>query len=275
MRLTMLLLISLLITAHAGAQGVEVKLTPLTKQQQAKLLERRNQPGMVGSFGNFGSMLYAINNVVVHTDSERINATRLHSPFPKWYKPTWAEFFDSIARQTSSSWSYDEERGFWVFAEPAAALPYKVQLPEGWQAEDHGICVTYGVEDRPVASVYVLGHYSAAEGEESLFTRVRDEMAVRSASRIAPDLEVEAMDRVAVADCEALYFETDQTPDGSTWRQWVFVGGGHALSILSALPEDDEARLLADLHALVASVRVAEGNEDQEGAVGAGEVESR
>ena len=257
------LLLTLAIAAHAGAQGVEVKLEPLSEEQQAKLLARRTQGGMVGTFGNFGSMLYAINNVVVHSDNERVVSTRLHSPFPDWYKPTWAEFFDTMARQTSSSWSYDEDRAFWLFAEPAAALPYEVQLPEGSEAEGRGIGTHYTTEGKLLAAIYVLGHYSADEDEEELFVRVRDDVALRSASRFGGEAEVDAMERIVVADSEALFYETVNPHDGSNWRQWVFVSGGHAISILSSLNEEDEPRLLPDLRALIASIKVESDEEDR------------
>src|SRR6478672_9350754 len=102
----------LVIFSTAIAQGengaVQTKVTPLSADQQKALLSGRLRSGAVaGTFDSFTSLLYALNDVAMHTEDTEINNTKLNSPFPDFYKPTLSELFDTIALQTRSSWKYD------------------------------------------------------------------------------------------------------------------------------------------------------------------------
>jgi len=93
----------------------------LTPGEQASFLAKRTSGGMIGTFNGYCSLLYAVHEVAIHTASKEVNQTSLTSPFPDFYKPTWREIFDSVARQTKSSWKHDPKRDYWVFAKPASS----------------------------------------------------------------------------------------------------------------------------------------------------------
>jgi hypothetical protein len=242
-----------------GAPALTGQQNNLDEKQQATFLAQRTSGGISGTFDSVCSTIYAFKNVAIHTQSDRINQTTLHPASPRFYEPTWRELFDSIARQTKSTWKYDPARGYWVFAEPQKPLPYKLQLAAGWQPDDHGIEVVYRPPIAPVGmDIYWMGAYSAdiAKDAAALSERVRNELAVLFAKDFKKEITVKEMSVVAVGKADALYFQGFVPSNGITWRQWVLVSKGQAFAIVSAIKPEQEKKLLPDVQAMVNSFEV-------------------
>jgi hypothetical protein len=231
----------------------------LDEEQQAAFLAKRTSGGISGTFDSVCSTLYAFKGVAIHTESSHINQTALNPASPKFYEPTWRELFDSIARQTKSTWKYDPVRGYWVFAEPQKALPYKLQLAAGWQPDDHGIEMVYRPPIAPVGmDIYWMGAYSSDTAKEAaaLSERVRNELAVLFARDLKKEITVKEMSVVAVGKADALYFQGVVPSSGVTWRQWVLVSKGQAFAIVSAIKPEHEKKRLPDVQAMVNSFEI-------------------
>lgn len=245
-----------------GAPALTGQQKNLDEKQQAAFLAQRTSGAVSGTFDSYCSTLYAFKNVAIHTESSRINQTTLHPASPKFYQPTWRELFDSIARQTKSTWKYDPARGYWVFSEPQKPPTYKLQLAAGWQPEDRGIEVVYRPPIAPVGmDIYWMGAYSAdtAHDAAALSERVRNELAVLFARDFKKEITVKEMSIVAVGKADALYFQGFVPSSGITWRQWILVSKGQAFAIVSAIKPEQEKKLLPDVQAMVNSFEVIDG----------------
>ena len=212
----------------------------------------------MGSFGGYGSLLYAVNDVIIHSESKNVNKTALNSPFPEFYRPTWREVFDTVARQTKSSWTYDAARDYWVFAAPQQSPPFDIQLAKGWKAHDEGFYVGYQPVTAPVGmDVYMLGHYSAtnASDEEDLFSRVREAIALRFAKSFKKDVTTKEMTDVSIGDLRALHFKIAAPSTGIIWRQWIVVDSGSAFAIVSAIKPELESEIFPDVQKMVESFK--------------------
>src|SRR5689334_15957396 len=62
----------------------------LDLSEQKSFLSQRTSGGVIGTFDSYCSLLYAVYDVAIHTTDESINRTPLNSPFPDFYRPTWA-----------------------------------------------------------------------------------------------------------------------------------------------------------------------------------------
>ena len=194
--------------------------------------------------------------MAIHTDDPEIGEANLHSPFPDFYKPTWREEFDTIAEQTGSSWKYDPNRDYWVFAKPKSPKPFAVTIADNWSANHRGIYVSY----QPVSSfpngmdVYYYGSFSADDRKEEaiLWERVRNSWAIGFASQLKKDISISEMQKVKLAGVEALYFEAPAPYNGVIWRQWAFVKEGKAFVIVSTV-KPEQLLLFVDLQAMVNS----------------------
>lgn len=255
--LTVLLFALVFFPSASYAQSTEQ--TSLTEAQQKAFLSERLPSGAVsGSFGSYGSMLYAVADVSIHTDDKAIGAAVLNSPFPAFYRPTWKELFDTIAVQTQSSWKYDAKRDYWVFAKPSAAKPYSVTLADKWTSTERGIYVGYKPATFPVGmDIYYYGVYTAdaAKDEAALWEKIRDSWALGFASKLKKNVSVSEMQKVTIAGVEALYFQAPAPRNNVIWRQWAFVKDGHAFVIVSTLLAEDK-QLIADVEAMVKSFRL-------------------
>jgi len=248
--------------AKPAPRGVVIQRKHLSNEEQTALLAQRTSSGMMfGSFGGYASLLYAAMDVCIHAGSEEIAKTPLQSPFPEFYKPTWAELFDSIARQTRSSWSYDPKTDFWTFGRPGQPLPFTIEMARDWKADDRGSYVCYQPKVAPVGmDIYVMGNYSASnEGErQALFNKVRDDIALRFAKTFKKEMTTDGMTKTKVSNSEALYFTLAVPETGIIWRQWVIVESGKAFCIVSAIKPEQEKDILPDVEAMVKSFRIVQ-----------------
>ena len=223
----------------------------------------------MGDFGSYSSLLYAVNDVVIQSKSEAVNKTTLNSPFPDFYRPTWREVFDTIARQTKSSWKYDAARDSWVFTIPQQPLPFEIQIAKGWKAHDEGFYVGYQPVIAPVGmDVYMLGHYSATNTNEEaeLFIRVREAIALRFARSFKKDVSAKEMTEVSMNGLMALHFKVATPSTGIIWRQWIVVHSGLAFAIVSAIKPEHDKDICPDVQNMVESFKVLKGKTGSDGA---------
>ncbi len=226
---------------------------PLTAEQQKAQLDSRHAwlDPLKPTFGKFCEHAYTFADVNIISEVPKIGKVEVINPFPESYKPTWREMFDTLARQTQTSWSYSDKDTAWVFAKPALATPFKFDLAKEWKQEDRGLYVFCKPPDAPVGmDIYQLGSYSFEKDADKEMLKIRDEIALRFLSRINPDIKVDDMKKVTIDGAEAVHVETPAPKEGVTWRQWVFVKDGRAYAIVSALDNDKEA-LVKDVKATV------------------------
>jgi len=240
-----------------GALAAERK--GLTAEQQEAFLDKRTSGSIIGGFNSYCSLLYAVDDVAIHTESQEINQSRLSSPFPKFYRPTWREKFGTIARQTKSSLKYDAKNDFWVFGAPPEPPGFEITLLNTWEAKDRGLYFGYKPPSAPVGmDIYVMGHYSATNkaDEAALFSQVREAIAIQFASNFKKDITVKEMKEVAIGKVTALHYEV-KAPTGIMWRQWVVVDSGKAFTIVSAIKPELDKEILPDVLKMVESFRVS------------------
>lgn len=256
-----ILIMAVVFASLLSCLGGPPKRTPLTPEQQKAFLSKRTTGRMMGTFNSFASLLYAVNDVAIHTESQTVNQTELNSPFPDFYRATWEEMFDTMARQTGSSWKYDASQDFWVFTPPVMALPYDIQIAKGWTSHDEGMYTGYQPPKAPVGlDIYMLGHYSStnAGGEAELFTKIRETLALRLAKSFKADIKVGDMTEVPVGGVKALHFK-GTGPTGVVWRQWVLVDSGKAFAIVSAIKPELDKEIYPDVEQMVKSFKVKAG----------------
>jgi len=225
-------------------------------EQKALLATRLEKSPIQGNFGSFGSLLFAFYDLAIHTDYKDVGAIKLGSPFPTDYQPTWKEVFDSVAIQTRTNWSYDAKRNYWLFTPAENTAAFTLKIADGWTSRNEGIFIGYKPPTFPVGmDVYQLGGYSGADSkkEAELFSRVRENLALRFAKGFNPNVKAKDMQIVKVNDADALYFEADiPRREGAIWRQWVFVKNGKAFAIVSSLMKKD-TKLFEDVQLMVKS----------------------
>lgn len=229
----------------------------LTQAEQEKMLSSRAPTSQFGgTFSSYGSLLFAVSKIAIHTENDVIGSSKLGSPFPVFYFPTWREIFDSIAQQTKSKWKYDSSRNYWVFSEGSMPDNYSISLANGWKFRDNGIYIGYTPPTYPVGmDIYRMGSYSSddANEETELFERVRDTFAVRFASSFKKSISVKDMKTEQIDSVTALYFEANSPVRKNVfWRQWVLVSKGKAFVIVSTLDKTDK-KLLEDVKGMVKS----------------------
>jgi hypothetical protein len=229
----------------AGSTGKEAKPVLLTAEGQKALLAKRAPGGMAGSFNSYASLLYAMDGAILHTDDEEIGKASLSSPFPEFYKPTRAEFFNAIARQTSSSWSYDEKRAFWVFAKPALPMPFKITLAKDWESAERGNYLFCKPPTAPIGmDIYVMAEYSSTPVDPALPAKMREACAMMFATNFKKDVTAKDMSLAKVGTYEALHFKSPTPRPGTTWRQWAIAENGRAFVIVSAMDDANEKEVL-------------------------------
>jgi hypothetical protein len=228
-------------------------------EQKALLSERLEKSPIQGTFSSFGNLLFALNDLAIHTDFKEIGGVKLGSPFPDDYKPTWKEVFDTVAIQTQTTWNYDAKRNYWVFTPAQNSSIYSINLANGWTAHNEGIYVGYVPPTFPVGmDIYQLGSYSAEKPKEEakLLEKVREDLALRFAKGFDPNIKAKDMQTVKVNDTDALYFESAVPKrEEIIWRQWVFIKNGKAFAIVSSLMKKD-TKLFEDVQTMIKSFQV-------------------
>lgn len=233
------------------------ELPILSEKQQEEFLAGRTSGSMLGKFDSFASLIYVAANVVMYPESESVAHTELISPFPKFYKPTWAELFDEVARQTNTHWQYAKEHDYWVFSYPPLDLPYTIELAKGWRQERRGNYVSYIPSIAPVGmDIYIMGQYSMGKDlPNDLFLKIREHVALLFAHNFNKTASIDDMKRVNIGDSEALFYYVTVPETGIIWRQWVFIENGFCFAIVSALDPKNEGKLFPEVDAMIKSFR--------------------
>jgi len=233
----------------------EIKL--LSPEEQEAVLERRTTGAITGVFTSYADLLCGVSDVLIAADEQEILETKIQAVFEENYRPTFRELFDSIGRQTRSSWSYSVKRKAWFFSKPAPPLPFSMPAAEKWNVEDRGLTVLYKAPGLPVGlEVYVLGRYSADNAEEAaaLARGARDACALNFSRIIKKDARLEDMSKTTLAKNEALYFEFPAPRAGHIWRQWAVATRENRIFVLvSVIPRERDEELLPQIKQMLAS----------------------
>ncbi len=232
----------------------------LTAEDQLKILNSRaNTATMLGSFYEFNNALACMHEPFLMTTSVEVSKTPLQTVHVADYKPTQAELFESMARQTGTSIKYNPTFvSKWISAPPAMPLPFSITVAEGWKLEDRGLYAAYIPQLQPFGlDIYMFGRYSGLSAEKT--REVRNANAIRFAKQFDQTIKPESMKELKVGDCDALYYETTppHRPDGR-WRQWSLVKNGEAFVIVSAIQDKNASVLVPQVQNMVASFHVSE-----------------
>lgn len=239
-----------------GQEGRKV-IWNLTTEEQNKILKARGKTAsMIGSFYEFNNLLYCAHEPFIMTTSVEASKTPLQGVHIKDYKPTNAELFETMARQTQTSLKYDPTfLSKWIAVPPAMPLPYSVKVAPDWTSEDRGMYVGYHPKIQPVGmDIYMLGRYSDLPAER--VKSVLEENAMGFAKMLDKSASINAMKELKVDDCDALYFETNTPRPGCKWRQWSLYKNGQAFLIVSTIDGANESKLLPEVQSMVASFHV-------------------
>ena len=227
---------------------------------QNDFLAKRTSASMIGSFKGFASLLYAAQNVVIHTESPEIRSAQLQSLMPEFYKPTWRELFDAIARKTQSEWRYHSKNNYWEFYKPQKPKThYTLEIAQGWKPDNRGDYICYQPTIAPVGmDIYIMGTYSSdnPEGANELSKKVKDSFAIMFAKHFKDDVTPADMKDVTVNNYRALHFEI-KSEKGIIWRQWVIVEAGKAFVIVSAIKPEHDAQLYPDVQKMIGSFTIS------------------
>jgi hypothetical protein len=249
----------LLLGLIQGVFGQAGKWTNMSAAMQEEFLSQRLPSGAItGTFDAFASMMFAMGVVILHTNDAQVNATELHSPFPDFYQPTKRELLDTIALQTSSSWTYDPKTGYFVFAKPAIKKPFTITLADQWTTKDMGIYVGYRPPTFPSGmDVYYYGNYSSDDPKQAaaLWQKIRNIWAINFGSNFKRTVTLAEMQTVKVDGVDALYFQTPAPNPKLMFREWALVKNGRAFVIISVLPVSDK-QSVADVETMVGSFHV-------------------
>jgi len=241
----------------ASASEIKIDRKGLSPEEQSKFLQSRGPGSMLGNLGSFASLLYAAEDILVGSSNAQVLQRPLHTSYPSRaiYEPTRAEFFDTIARQTSSHYTYMAENDSWIFDEPAMPLPFTIKTAPGWKAEDRGQYVAYIPEVAPVGmDIYMMGRYSEMTPETK--SKVEDFMAMAFTQVLPKKLTTADMKRVEVDGVQALYYECPGKVPDMRWRQWAFIKNGQGYVIVSAFKTDVAHKIVPDVDNMVKSFHV-------------------
>jgi hypothetical protein len=263
--------------SETGKQSVRIQ--PLTKDQQANLLNERLVGGMGNSFRQFSNQFLAMSRINLSygvglmTPSQEIADMELQTVFPGFYKPTLREYLDVIALQTKSQWKYyptskyfhsEVESGpvkdlaIFEFTKTDRTKPFRVTLPKGWRSIDKGNWMMYVPPVFPLGvDIHELGSFSSDDNTDNgLLKRVPREVSLEWAKRAKDVVDPKEIKPAKVGSYDALYFETMMPlRDGSTvrWRQWVFMVENKCYCAVSTIFPQFEERIFPDVQSVLAS----------------------
>jgi hypothetical protein len=239
------------------APDVKIERTGLSVAEQAKFLQTRGPGSMLGRLSNFASLLYAAENILIGSSSKEVLEKPLHTAYPSRsiYEPTRAEFFDTIARQTGTTYQYMVENDSWIFNPPAMPLPFNIDICQGWKTEDRGQYVAYIPQIAPVGmDIYMMGRYSDLQPEQKV--KIEDFMAMACSQALPEAVTVADMKRVSLDGVEALYYECPGRVKDMHWRQWAFIKNGQGYLIVSAFKTENKDKITADVDRMLKSFHV-------------------
>lgn len=245
--------------SEAGNKNRKILWNLSTEEQDKLLRSRIKSSSMMGTFYEFNNNLYAMREPFLMTTSVAASNVRLTTAHARDYCPTFAELFESMARQTKTSVKYDPTfLSKWIAIPPAMSLPYTLTLADGWRAEDRGMYVAYIPELQPVGmDVYMFGRYSGVSNAQ--IREFRKAKALLFARFIDEKARVSQMKEVKVDGVDALYFETVSTKrPGNQWRQWSFIKNGQAFLIVSSIDGENADKLVPEVKAMVDSFHVVD-----------------
>lgn len=233
----------------------------LTEEEQNTFLATRTAGSLADTFKLFCEFCWLENDVFIYSDIEGIGEIALPPVYPRTYRPTWRELFNTVARITHSSWHYDPQRRGWIFGPEPQPLPFTISRAADWQVEDRGQYVFYRPPQAPVGmDVYMLGEYSPDKGQTmaNISRDFRECNALLFIGEAFPDLEASDMQRVTIGGMEALYFTTHVKKSDTVWRQWSLAENGRSFLIVSAIKSDIERSILPAVEAMVQSFRMVD-----------------
>jgi hypothetical protein len=270
-------------TPAKADKGPAVTIKPLTKEQQEQLLGTRLEGGMDFSFSQFANMFLVSSRIQIGhgiglmTSTKEIAETKLQSPFPSFYSPTLREFLDAIALQTFAEWKYDptskylhsevEDKTPWEglaifeFTTKKRERPFEVTLADGWKSIDKGNWLMLVPPSFPVGlDIYEMGSYSSDDKakEKDLLNKVRTEVALEWAQRVAENVDRERLKPAKVGPYEALSFEAmvpSQLNKELRWRQWVFMAENKCYFVVSTILPDLDDKIFPDVQKMLTSFR--------------------
>lgn len=258
------------------------ELVPWTDERLAELLSGRIDGGIGGSFSSFAKQFLVMSRlqigpgVGIMTASREVSQTELQPVFPEFYHPTLRELFETVALQSKSEWKYDPTGKFFNSNVPGAVAdlalfefapakrekPYEVTLADGWKSQDQGHWLMLIPPDFPVGlDIYEVGTYSTEEkdDEAKLYAKVRTEVALQWATRVAEDVTEEKLSPAKVGAYDALYFEAmipSQLGKEIRWRQWVFMVGNRCFFVVSTILPDLEKNIYPDVEEMLTTFRM-------------------
>jgi len=209
------------------------------------------------TFEEWAKSLKGAGIVSIRSGNTRIKKAKSEPLVDSAHKLTFAETFETMARQTKSTLRYDSNSHQWVFEEPQMPLPYSISIADGWKMDDRGYYVAYIPNVAPVGmDIYMMGRFVGLNDQQ--LKDIRDEQALVWADKIHNCITVNDMTKTTVDGAEALYFKTKATVEGRQWRQWAFVKNGQSFVIVSTVDDKNEATLIPDVEKMVQSFHVVE-----------------
>jgi hypothetical protein len=258
--LLILIIVALVAPAVSSAEPESETKTPkkqLSSEQQVQFLHAKAPTIHGETFADFADALTESGLAPVFTSSAKVKKIRLHPIWPESYRPTFAELFEAIARQTGTTMKYDNASNRWAFDPPAMPLPYSLTLAKGWRTEDRGDYTAYIPSVAPVGmDIYMIGRYQNLS--DAQVKQLNAEHALKFADMIRSGATTDDMKSATVDGCEALTFVSKAPMAGRQWRQWAFFKSGEAFVIVSTYDDANTSKIVADVDSMVASFHVLE-----------------
>lgn len=208
---------------------------------------------MDATFQGFMSSAYAFAGVWVYAaGGQEMYKTSLTYRYPEFYRPTWGEVFDVVARQMRCRWSWDAKVRQFRFERTDAPPFFGTDLADGWRREDRGGYLWHAPKSEQFGmDIYYYGHFASAVADVAFAQRVREHFAVEELSGWPTPPTLKDMTAAKVNGVDAVALRIDTPRPGGVWRQWSLVVDGHAFVIVSAMPKEREAAIAPQVDQMV------------------------